>query len=214
MIILTYAVYIIVILFSVIIHEVSHGWVAELCGDDTARSMGRLTLNPLPHIDIVGTVLLPAILIYTHGPIFGWAKPVPVNPYRLNDPKRDMMWVGLAGPASNVILALAAAFVMWFIRSYPIFPEAVHDSLLPLAFVVLQLNVMLFVINLIPVPPLDGSRVVTALLPPQLAFRYARLETYGIALVLILFMTGIVTAIFGPVINFLVFFLSGGKQLL
>ncbi len=211
---LYYAVYIIIILFSVIIHEVAHGWMAERFGDDTARSMGRLTLNPLPHIDLIGTLLLPAILIYSHAPIIGWAKPVPVNPYRLNTPKSDMMWVGIAGPASNVALALAAAGTMWFLRNYNILPPNFALTLNDLAYVLLQINVMLFVFNLIPVPPLDGSRVVTALLPSELAYRYAQLENYGIIIVFALFMTGVISRVLGPFINLIVFFMSGGRFLM
>jgi Zn-dependent protease len=202
-----------ILLFSIIIHEMSHGWMAERFGDDTARVMGRLTFNPMPHIDVLGTVVLPIIGLWT-GFLFGWAKPVPVNPYRLNNPKRDMMWVGLAGPASNVLLALAAAFLMWFFRSYDIFPAWLASSVNTLSFIILEINIFLFIFNLIPVPPLDGSRVVTAILPPALAYRYASLENYGMVIVLLLFMTGIVTSVLSPIINFLIFFLSGGKALL
>lgn len=203
-----------ILLFSVILHEVAHGWVAERFGDDTARVMGRLTFNPIPHIDIVGTLVLPALAIFTGAPIFGWAKPVPVNPYRLNDPKMDMMWVGLAGPFSNVALALLASGVMWFLRTYPVLPLGLAASMHDLSFLVLELNVVLFVFNLIPVPPLDGSRVVAALLPPELAYRYAQLESYGIVIVLVLFSTGIITALMGPVVNYAVYFLSGGRMLM
>jgi Zn-dependent protease len=201
-----------ILIFSIIIHEIAHGWVAERFGDDTARVMGRLTFNPIPHMDIIGTVVLPIMgLLYPGGFLFGWAKPVPVNPYRLNNPKKDMMWVGLAGPASNVMLALTAAFVMWLLRNYTAFPSWFDTSAHTLLFIVLEINIVLFIFNLIPVPPLDGSRIVAAILPPALAYRYAQLENYGIILVLILFATGIVTAILGPIINFLIFFLSGSR---
>jgi Zn-dependent protease len=202
-----------ILMFSVILHEVAHGWVAERFGDDTARVMGRLTFNPIPHIDIVGTLVLPALCIITHAPIFGWAKPVPVNPYRLNNPKKDMLWVGLAGPASNVALALVAAAAMWAIRSYPVLPAGLASSMHDLFFLVLELNVILCIFNLIPVPPLDGSRVVMALLPPELGYRYAQLENYGIIIVLVLFSTGIITALMGPIVNFVIFYLSGGRIL-
>jgi len=199
-----------ILLFSIIIHEVAHGWMAERFGDDTARVMGRLTFNPIPHIDIVGTVILPILgLLYPGGFLFGWAKPVPVNPYRLNDPKRDMMWVGLAGPASNIILALFAAAFMWALRNYNFLPQTIGSAVYTLASVLLQLNVVLFIFNLFPVPPLDGSRIVAAILPPPLAYRYAQLEQYGFIIVLVLFATGVMSMILGPVVMFFVNLLTG-----
>jgi Zn-dependent protease len=173
-----------IVLFSIIIHECAHGWVAERCGDPTARLSGRLTLNPLPHIDPIGTLLLPAILLWLALRgfpviIFGWAKPVPVDFRNLRHPKEDMMKVGAAGPLSNILLALVCVMILKVAKVSP-------DSLLSqiMGFGVF-INLILAIFNLIPIPPLDGSRIITGLLPPQAAYNYSKLEPYGIFIVLI-----------------------------
>jgi len=172
---------VIILFFSIILHEYAHGWVAYKFGDSTAKQAGRLTLNPLKHIDPVGTVLLPGILITLRAMgintfLFGWAKPVPVNFYKLRNPKRDMMWVGLAGPAVNIILAiLCSQSLLW--RFAPI-------SLREYLLVAIFINLLLAIFNMIPIPPLDGSRLVMGLLPKQLAIPYARLEHFGIPLLI------------------------------
>jgi len=201
-----------VILFSVIIHEYAHGWMAEKRGDDTARIMGRLTLNPIPHIDLFGTIILPAICIMSHMPVFGWAKPVPVNPNRLNDPKRDMVWVSLAGPLSNFTLAVAAAFIMWGVRTFPVLPPGLSMTIYELMQFMLVINVILPVFNLIPVPPLDGSKVVMGMLPYELAYRYASMERYGFIIIVLLMSTNILWKILGPVVSFIVASLGGGTN--
>lgn len=201
-----------ILLFSVIIHEYAHGWMAERKGDDTARVMGRLTLNPVPHIDLFGTIILPLICYMSNFPMFGWAKPVPVNPYRLNDPKNDMVWVSLAGPLSNFALAVAAAFVMWAVRSFPVLPMESASALYQLMQYTLVINVILPVFNLFPVPPLDGSKVVMGLLPSELAYRYAGLERYSFLLIILLMSTNIFWILLGPVINFIVIALGGGAR--
>jgi Zn-dependent protease len=203
-----------VILFSVIIHEYAHGWMAEKRGDDTARIMGRLTLNPLPHIDLFGTIILPAICIISHLPVFGWAKPVPVNPYRLNDPKRDMVWVSLAGPFSNFAIAVAAAFVMWVVRTFPVLPQDITVTVYELMHFTLIINVILPVFNLFPVPPLDGSKVVMGILPPALSYRYASLEPYGFIIIIFLMMTNVFWLFLGPVVSLIVMALGGGTNYL
>jgi Zn-dependent protease len=199
-----------VLLFSVIIHEFAHGWMAEKRGDDTARIMGRLTLNPIPHIDIFGTIILPAICLMSHAPMFGWAKPVPVNPYRLNDPKRDMVWVSLAGPLSNFALAVAAAFIMWALRAFPLLPQGLTISAYQLMQLTLVINVILPVFNLFPIPPLDGSKVLMGLLPHELANRYASLEQYGFIIIVLLMTTNIFWSLLGPIAAFIIRALGGG----
>ncbi len=199
-----------VLLFSVILHEVAHGWVAEKFGDDTARVMGRLTFNPIPHIDLFGTILLPALALMTGAPMFGWAKPVPVNQYRLNNPDRDMIWVALAGPGSNLLLASAAAFGMWIMRTFSIGSESVAFSLYELLRLTVVINVILPVFNLFPIPPLDGSRVVHGLLPSKLAYQYSQLEYYGFFIIIILLSTGVLWRLLGPVVNFILLSLGAG----
>ena len=200
-----------ILMFSVILHEVAHGWMAGKFGDDTARMMGRLTFNSIPHIDVIGTLVLPAICLLTGAPVFGWAKPVPVDFYRLNNPKQDMIWVSLAGPLSNVALALFSALILWAERTYQFLPGSLSFAVQNLFFLVLYLNIVLCVFNLIPVPPLDGSKVLMGLLPPNLAYRYAQLEQYGFILIIILMATNVFSIILGPVVGFLVGLLTGNR---
>ncbi|MBR3627409.1 MAG: site-2 protease family protein [Elusimicrobia bacterium] len=203
-----YIIPIAVLLFSVIVHEVAHGFVAYKRGDSTAKLLGRLTLNPIYHIDIFGSIILPAILVLTNLPAFGWAKPVPINMYNLKNPKTDMILVSLAGITANFLLAVCAGVLMFFIRTF-----FAHMDVMVSLYVILQyvivINIVLFIFNLIPIPPLDGSRVVLFLLPRELAQKYAQIERYGFWIILILLMTNILWKIIGPVANFFIRLLSG-----
>ncbi len=189
-----------ILIFSIILHEYAHGWMAERRGDDTARVMGRLTFNPLPHLDPIGSIILPLFALLAGGPIIGWAKPVPVNPYRLNDPKRDMIFVGLAGPASNILLAIACSAAMYIMK--------LTGQLDPLLFKILYfavfINILLPVFNLVPVPPLDGSRIVAGLLPSNLSYEYSKIEPYGFFIVIFLLYTGVLWRIIIPIVSILV----------
>lgn len=157
---------------AVIVHECAHGWVALLCGDPTAKMLGRLTLNPIKHIDPIGTILVPVVTKMTLGFPFGWAKPVPVNFAALRHPKRDMMLVAFAGPLSNILIAVLATLAL------PLAPK-----FLGLMIIV---NLFLAIFNLVPIPPLDGSRIVTGLLPNSLARQYLFLEPFGFIILLVL----------------------------
>jgi len=173
------------LILSLSIHEVAHAWVALRCGDTTARDLGRITLNPLPHIDPIMTVLMPIILYMAIGIPFGGAKPVPVNPYRLRHPSRDMALVALAGPLSNVVLA----FVFFAIRK-PLLEFGGYESIHLLPYVLevtVVLNLVLAVFNMIPVPPLDGSRIMAWLLPNGIRETYVGFERYGLLIVFGLF---------------------------
>jgi len=194
-----------VLMISVIFHEVAHGYTAFRLGDPTARYAGRLTLNPLKHIDPFGTVILPLLLILARFPYpVGWAKPVPVNPLLLRDPRRGMMLVGAAGPLSNVSLALVAAMIL---RTVPVSRTPFLFDLLSIACYV---NILLSVFNLVPVPPLDGSRVVAGLLPPDLRKAYESITPYGFLIVIGLFYLGLMNRVILPLSDFIFSLLVGG----
>jgi Zn-dependent protease len=184
-------------------HEFAHGWVARLLGDRTAESQGRLTLNPKDHIDPFGTILLPAMLILMKSPVvFGWAKPVPINPLNFRDPRKGMMWSALGGPVINLALAgiLAMAMKGFILAGITVKP------LLIFCIVAVQLNVFLAVFNLIPIPPLDGGRVLVGLLPRQQAMAYARIEPFGFLIVLALMYFNILDRfLFYPIVYILRF---------
>ena len=188
-----------VLLFSVILHEVAHGYVAYTCGDNTARLQGRLTLNPLPHIDLFGTIIFPLLLILTKAPIlFGWAKPVPVNPYNLRDARRHHMYVSLAGVTANLLLAVACTVVYGaYINIFN--PASKNDALVIMLNFGIQINVILAVFNLMPIPPLDGSWVLYHLLPENLARSYKKLFPYGFIILIILLLTNVIHSIMIPV---------------
>ncbi len=191
-----------VLLFSVVIHECAHGYIASRCGDDTARYAGRITLNPIPHIDPFGSVLLPLLLIFTGSRfLIAWAKPVPVNPANFRHPGRDDILVSLAGPCSNVVLAFLFTFVailgqaMMRIHSLPtILPQ----SVVFLAQYGILINLLLAVFNLIPIPPLDGSHILRHLLPHRAVVQFDRISRYGFLILLILVMTPVFRFIFLP----------------
>ncbi len=168
------------ILFGITVHEVAHGWVANSLGDSTARLQGRLTLNPIRHIDPVGTILVPALMVMLTGFIFGWAKPVPVNWQRLGHPRRDMALVAAAGPLANLVMMLIWAFIAKLVFVAGIEASLVAPFILTMVKVGIIINIILMVLNLLPLLPLDGGRVMTSLLPPDLAEKYARLEPYGL----------------------------------
>jgi len=186
------------IILAITLHEAAHGYVARHFGDPTAWQEGRITLNPLKHIDPIGTVLVPLLilLISTGGLLFGWAKPVPVNFGNLRNPKRDMLWVAAAGPASNFVMALGWAAVMklaWLLPlNYFSLPMA------RMAEIGILINVTLMVLNLLPLPPLDGGRIAVSLLPHRLAWRFAQLERFGFPILLVLLFTGILGTVLRP----------------
>jgi Zn-dependent protease len=192
------------VLAAIIFHEVAHGWVAFRLGDPTAARMGRLTLNPISHIDLFGTVLLPLLLIVAGAPfLFGYAKPVPVNFYNLNHPKRDMIWVALAGPLTNLLLAVVSVYILKFVDSTGSFPTFLMTPLALMAQYSVNINVMLAAFNLFPIPPLDGGRVLVGLLPEPYSSTVARVEPYGFLIIILLLMTHILDVLIGPMVHFL-----------
>ncbi len=192
------AVWALPVLFAITVHEVAHGWVAKRLGDPTAMMMGRLTLNPFKHIDLVGTVVVPIILLLLEGFIFGWAKPVPVTWSNLRNPKRDMALVALAGPASNLLMALFWAAVAKIGLMTATAMPMIGLPLFYMGGAGIFINIALMVLNLLPLPPLDGGRVVSGLLPGPLSYKFDRIEPYGFFILLGLLATGVLTTIMNP----------------
>ncbi len=193
------AVYALPVIFAITLHEAAHGYAARHFGDTTAYMLGRISVNPLRHIDPIGTVLVPLATLALGGILFGWAKPVPVNFNHLRHPKRDMLWVAAAGPAANLAMALFWALVMKIGLSMPESSLALPMALMGKAGI--TINAVLMVLNLLPLPPLDGGRIAVSLLPPPLAYSYARLEPYGMIILVVLLFSGALGVILWPMIN-------------
>ena len=201
---LIYIAQVLAFTIAVTVHEASHGWLADKFGDSTARAMGRVTMNPMAHIDPVGTVILPLLLILTRSPyIFGWAKPVPVNPYNLRNPRKDMLWIGLAGPMANIITAVVFSLIL---RSGLIVAGSISQIFI---VQVILINLVLAVFNLIPIPPLDGYQILSGLLPREAAISYSRIQPYGMWILIALLFLGVIGLIIGSVVGILFNLLVG-----
>lgn len=192
------AVWALPVIFAITVHEVAHGWVALRLGDKTAMMLGRLTLNPVKHIDPIGTILLPAIMLMVGGFVFGWAKPVPVTWENLKHPKRDMALVAMAGPLANLLMTFLWALVMKL--GFILMPSAawIAQPLLYMGGAGIFINIVLMVLNLLPLPPLDGSRIVSSFLPGPIAWKFNRIENYGFLILVALLATGVLGQIIGP----------------
>lgn len=201
----TIAVYALPVLFGITLHEAAHGYVARMFGDPTAYEAGRISLNPIRHIDMMGTIVVPLVLLFSSkllggaGLLFGWAKPVPVDWGRLRNPKRDMLWVALAGPASNLLMA-----IIWVLSLRLLIETgAFQDSFwVRMAVAGINVNLILMALNLVPLPPLDGGRIVFSLLPPRLAWQYSKIEPYGLMILIVLMFTGALWVILQPLLAF------------
>ncbi len=195
-----FTISIIPVLLAITVHEAAHGYAAKHFGDKTAYFLGRITLNPIKHIDPIGTVVIPGMLLLLSAPfLFGWAKPVPVNFSNLNNPKKDMMWVALAGPASNLAMAIIWAIILGLFKSsgasYALF-------IIGMAQVGIMINLVLMLLNLLPIPPLDGGRMAVSLLPSPWSYKLASLERYGMFILIFLIVSGLLSAILLPLLRF------------
>jgi Zn-dependent protease len=186
------------IIFAITVHEAAHGYAAKYFGDMTAFHLKRITLNPLRHIDPIGTIALPIILYSLGGFVFGWAKPVPVNFSNLRNPKKDMVWVALAGPGVNLIMAMFWTIIY---TNFLLFPNVGQEFIFEMARWGISINVVLMVLNLLPLPPLDGGRVAVGLLPYPWSSKLAGLERYGFFILIFLLATGLLGAILSPLIR-------------
>ncbi len=194
------AIWALPLIFAVTVHEAAHGWVADRLGDPTARQLGRITLNPIPHIDPIGTILVPILMLTFTGFLIGWAKPVPVSVARLHSPKRDMAIVAAAGPGVNLLMAALWSLVLLFAHGLIHSVQAIALPLLLMAVAGVFVNLVLMAINLLPVPPLDGGRIVTGLLPTGASRVFARIEPYGMIILIALLISGVVGMILGPIV--------------
>ncbi|MBI5918147.1 MAG: site-2 protease family protein [Nitrosomonadales bacterium] len=196
------------VLFAITLHEAAHGYVARHFGDNTAHQQGRISLNPIRHVDPLGTILVPILMLWSTsgGFMFGWAKPVPVNFGALHNPKRDMLWVALAGPATNLAMALFWALLIRLGVSFP--DNYFAEPLVGMAQIGIEINLMLMILNLLPLPPLDGGRVAISLLPYRLAVMLAKIEPYGMVILIVLAVTSVLGAILSPLFNVSVRILS------
>jgi len=198
------AIYALPVIFAITMHEAAHGYIAKQFGDFTAFNEGRISLNPIRHIDLIGTILVPLTLFVLSkltigaGFLFGWAKPVPVNFSNLRQPKRDMLWVAAAGPGANLLMALFWALM---IKLAIVMPDSSFTKPLALMGIAgIEINVILMVLNLLPLPPLDGGRMAVSLLPHRLAYQFSRIEPYGFMILLALLFSGVLGAVIGPAI--------------
>ncbi len=202
--IVTLTIWALPVLFAITLHEAAHGYAARHFGDHTAELAGRISLNPLRHIDPVGTILVPGLILLTSSlagvgaMLFGWAKPVPVNFGRLRHPKADMLWVAAAGPFANFVMAIGWALLFSLAASMP--DNAYALPLAKMADAGIQINAVLLFLNLVPLPPLDGGRIAVSLLPAGPAYRFAQIEPYGFPILLFLLVTGILGDILGPLV--------------
>lgn len=204
--ILTIAIQLLVILLALSVHESAHAWMAERFGDPTGRMQGRISLNPIAHIDPIGTVVFPAILAIIGAPVFGWAKPVMVNPYNLKNPRKDNMFIAAAGPGSNILMAVAAIVLFLILKKAGVVgsiyvASKAAEAITILLLNLIMINIFLAIFNLLPIPPLDGSRILEGVLEGEALHTYKKLEPYGFLILMGVIYLGVFDVVARPVIN-------------
>ncbi|KXJ47765.1 MAG: peptidase [Cycloclasticus sp. Phe_18] len=197
------AIWALPVIFAITVHEVAHGWVASKLGDNTARNLGRLTLNPISHMDLLGTVIVPVVLLFLGGFMFGWAKPVPVNWNNLKNPKRDMVYVAIAGPLTNLLMAVAWGAIMKIGFLLGASNEFISTPLIYMGYAGIFINAVLMMLNLLPILPLDGGRVLAGLLPQKISYEFSKLERFGFPILVAIIAFGWLSKILGPPVYFL-----------
>lgn len=194
-----------VVLFAISIHESAHAWMADRFGDPTAKNQGRITLNPIPHIDLIGTIIFPAVLAIIGAPVFGWAKPVMVNPYNLRNPRRANVYISAAGPLSNIFTALGGVIVFLILKHIGFLtPGNIHGIKFLIAsilFYLIVINIFLAIFNLIPIPPLDGSGILEGVLKGEALVSYEKIKPYGILILFVIIYAGVLDVIANPIIS-------------
>jgi Zn-dependent protease len=201
-----------VVLFAISIHESAHAWMADKFGDPTAKNQGRITLNPIAHIDLIGTIIFPLLLALAGAPVFGWAKPVMVNPYNLRDPRRANIFISAAGPGSNVISAFVGIVLFLLLKNMGVFKGSVGSGieiLLYIFFFFIIINIYLAIFNLIPIPPLDGSGIIEGVLKGEALYNYQKIKPYGFIILLLIIYAGVLDVIANPIISFILNILRG-----
>jgi Zn-dependent protease len=202
--ILTYVIQFATVLFAISIHEAAHGWMANLFGDPTAKNQGRVTLNPIAHIDLVGTIIFPLLLIAMGAPVFGWAKPVMVNPYNLRNPRRDHMFIAAAGPGSNILASISAIIIFIVLKRLNIITLNNPGIIALILFYLIIINIFLALFNLIPIPPLDGSGILEGLLKGQALESYQKIKPYGFIILIVIIYAGFLDILARPILNFVI----------
>ena len=201
-----------VVLFAISIHESAHAWMANKFGDPTAKNQGRITLNPIAHIDLIGTIIFPVLLAIAGAPVFGWAKPVMVNPYNLRDPRRANIFISAAGPGSNIISAFVGIVLFLILKNMGVVGRGAGsgiDILLYIFFFFIVINIYLAIFNLIPIPPLDGSGIIEGVLKGEALYNYQKIKPYGFIILLIIIYIGVLDVIANPIISFILNILRG-----
>ena len=202
-----------VVLFAISIHESSHAWMADKFGDPTARNQGRITLNPIAHIDPIGTIIFPLILAIMGAPVFGWAKPVMVNPYNLRDPRRANIFISAAGPISNLTCAAGGIVLFLILRNLGLFTGSAQGNLMGLIYIfflyLIIINIFLAIFNLIPIPPLDGSGILEGMLKGEALYNYQKIKPYGFIILILIIYVGALDFIANPIISFVLSILRG-----